>query len=204
MNPHALSEQWHLKPSRMPFRHARGRGDRIACALPNLSGVLPSLGVSRGETRWALRSADQFEVAKRLIAAGVNDCAIGRQIGVPRATVRDWRCRPQLRPRLVRGSPCGVFHDFSALPAAAYCYVLGLYLGDGCISRVRRVWRVRVSLDMKYPEIIDRCCAAIDVLMPGQHASIERTRRGASWCRSTRSTGRVCFLSTAPAASTFV
>ena len=32
---------------------------------------------------------------------------------------------------------CGSFHDFSALPVAAYCYVLGIYLGDGSISRAR-------------------------------------------------------------------
>ena len=51
----------------------------------------------------------------------------------------------------------GSIHDFAALPAAPYCYVLGLYLGDGCISRSRRVWRLRIVLDKKYPAIIDRC-----------------------------------------------
>jgi Homeodomain-like domain len=120
-----------------------------------------------------VRSAEQFEAARRLVAAGVNDCAIARQLGVPRPTVQDWRRRPQIRPRLASGSGCGVLHEFSALPAAPYCYVLGLYLGDGCVSRCRRVWRLRITLDKKYPAIIDRCCAAIDTLMPGQRASIE-------------------------------
>ena len=41
------------------------------------------------------------------------------------------------------------------LPATAYCYVLGLYLGDGCISRSAQVWRLRITLDKKYPAIID-------------------------------------------------
>ena len=125
-----------------------------------------------------MRSAEQFDAARRLIAAGVNDCAIARQIGVPRTTVRDWRCRPQIRPRLVSESPCGVIHDFAALPAAAYCYVLGLYLGDGCISRDRRVWRLRITLDQKYPAIIDRCREAIDMLMPGQRAGIVQQAKG--------------------------
>src|ERR1700687_2165610 len=70
------------------------------------------------------------------------------------------------------GAPCGVAHDFSLIPAEAYCYVLGLYLGDGCISRHRRVWRLRITLDKKYPAIIDRCRAALDTLMHGQHAGI--------------------------------
>jgi hypothetical protein len=125
-----------------------------------------------------VRSAEQFEAARRLIAAGVNDCAIARQLGVPRPTVQDWRRRPQIRPRLASGSGCGVIHDYSALPAAPYCYVLGLYLGDGCVSRNRRVWRLRITLDTEYPDIIDRCGAAIDTLMSGQRASIEPQPKG--------------------------
>ncbi|HJT93030.1 MAG TPA: helix-turn-helix domain-containing protein [Mycobacterium sp.] len=38
-----------------------------------------------------MRSAQEFDAAKRLIAAGVNDCAIARQLGIPRGTVKDWR-----------------------------------------------------------------------------------------------------------------
>jgi hypothetical protein len=101
-----------------------------------------------------MRSAQQFEAAQRLIEAGINDCAIARQLGVPRPTVQDWRRRPQTRPRLASASGCGVAHEFSALPAAPYCYVLGLYMGDGCVSRNRRVWRLRITLDKKYPEVI--------------------------------------------------
>src|ERR1700752_4012963 len=119
-----------------------------------------------------MRSAEQFDAAKGLIAAGMNDCAIAWQIGVPRTTVRDWRRRPQVSRRLAGGTPCGALHDFSALPAAPYCYLLGMYLGDGSISRNRRVWRLRITLDKKYPAIIDRCRQAIDVLMPGQRAGI--------------------------------
>jgi hypothetical protein len=70
-------------------------------------------------------------------------------------------------------SSCGIVHEFPGLPAAAYCYLLGLYLGDGCISRCRRVWRLRITLDNRYLGIIDRCREAIDLLMPGQRASVE-------------------------------
>jgi Homeodomain-like domain len=108
-----------------------------------------------------MRSAEEFDAAKRLMAAGLNNCAIARQIGVPRTTVRDWRRRPAVRAR-----------HLTQLPAEAYCYLLGLYLGDGCISRSGRVWHLRVTLDKKYPTIIDRCRQAIEVLMPGQHTGI--------------------------------
>ncbi len=47
-----------------------------------------------------------------------------------------------------------------------------MYLGDGCISRQGRVWRLRVTCDTQYPAIIARCREAIDALMPRQHAAI--------------------------------
>jgi hypothetical protein len=82
------------------------------------------------------RSAEEFEAVQRLIAVGMNDCAIARQTGIPRRTVWEWRYyRPPIRTRLpCASSPCGIDHDFAALPPAAYCYLLGLYPGDGCIS----------------------------------------------------------------------
>jgi hypothetical protein len=44
----------------------------------------------------------------------------------------------------------------------AYAYLLGMYLGDGMLTLApRRVWRLRVVLDIKYPHIIDRCAWAM-------------------------------------------
>ena len=173
IEPSSSLEHGHLKPACLPSftTPAACRSYRLGpsgiCRRRHLLW-----GTSPNERGVDVRSAEQFDAAKRLTAAGVNDCAIARQIGVPRTTVRDWRRRPQVRPRLVSESPCGVIHDFSELPAAAYSYVLGLYLGDGCISRSQRVWRLRITLDAKYPAIINRCRAAIDMLMPRQHAGI--------------------------------
>jgi hypothetical protein len=120
-----------------------------------------------------MRSAEEFNEVNRLIATGMNDCAIARQTNIPRPTIRDWRRMPPPSFRRPGASqPCGVLHDFSALPVAHYAYLLGLYLGDGSISRNRRVWRLRITLDKKYPAIIDRCRQFMDSVMPGQHAGI--------------------------------
>ncbi|OBJ39393.1 hypothetical protein A5630_02400 [Mycolicibacterium mucogenicum] len=119
-----------------------------------------------------MRDLDEFDHVQSLIATGMNDCAIARETGIPRTTIRGWRRRPPTR--LVKRDPsssCGVLHDFTSLPAAPYAYLLGLYLGDGCISRSRQVWRLRIALDEKYPAIIARCREAIDAVMPGQHAA---------------------------------
>lgn len=45
---------------------------------------------------------------------------------------------------------------------APYSYLLGLYLGDGMLSLGRRnVWKLRISLDAKYPQIVARGREAI-------------------------------------------
>jgi hypothetical protein len=75
-------------------------------------------------------------------------------------------------------SGCGVIYDFSALRQQRIDYLLGLYLGDGCVSRCRRARHLRANLDKKYPRIVDRCRAAIDALLPAQHASIMRQPTG--------------------------
>ena len=90
--------------------------------------------------------------------------------------MRDWRRRPQRRSRLTADRPAAVIHDFATLAAAPYSYLLGLYLGDGCISRDRRVWQLRIIFDKKYPAIIERCRQAIEMLMPGQSAAVQSVK----------------------------
>jgi hypothetical protein len=66
-----------------------------------------------------MRSADEFREVQRLIALGMNDCAISRLTAIPRPTIRGWRRNPP--PSLRKpgaSSPCGVLHDFPALPPA--------------------------------------------------------------------------------------
>jgi hypothetical protein len=62
---------------------------------------------------------------------------------------------------------CGhAAHEFTRLPPE-YVYLLGLYLGDGCISEhARKVFRLRIFLDLRYPKIVDECETAIRALVP--------------------------------------
>ena len=50
--------------------------------------------------------------------------------------------------------------------AWSYAYLLGLYLGDGCVSNARGGAILRVSCDLRYPRIIDDCWAAMVLSMP--------------------------------------
>jgi hypothetical protein len=70
---------------------------------------------------------------------------------------------PRLGQLTDRCSTCGhARHDPGTLPAASYAYLLGLYLGDGCISAHHRgVFRLRITLDTRYPRIIRECRDAV-------------------------------------------
>lgn len=115
--------------------------------------------------------------------AGLNACAIARATGIPRATVRDWIAgrvpRKEEGPR-GRCSVCGhAEHARDALPPE-YAYLLGIYLGDGCISpHPRGVFRLRVTLDAAYPQIIDEVAGSMSVLVPNR---VGRRKGGAKNC----------------------
>jgi hypothetical protein len=110
-----------------------------------------------------MRPDSQFQVVAWLIEAGLNDCAISRATAIPRATVRDWRHQGAIRPqaRCVSRISCPICSDVD-LDGWWYAYLLGLYLGDGTISRARSgVFVLRIVLDKRYRAIIDECIAAI-------------------------------------------
>lgn len=128
------------------------------------------------------RSYDEYRQIMELWESGLkNKKAITRLTGIPRATVRDCierfetlaqleaeaaeHVEPTLLRVLKRELPGNLIHE-------KYAYVLGIYLGDGNISKVRDVYRLRVSLDARYPNIISRCKEALETLLPDNKASL--------------------------------
>ena len=120
---------------------------------------------------------DTVAEALELRSHGLGARRIASRTGVPVATVRDWlagRLPAHSRGRVAHGAPTGVCkrcghvaHRWDRLPAA-YVYLLGMYLGDGCISEHdRKVFRLRIFLDLRYPLIVDESEAAIRALAPG-------------------------------------
>jgi hypothetical protein len=112
-----------------------------------------------------------------LVASGLNDCQISRQTGIPRRTVLDWRhgSRRRGQARAYGASPFPP-------PSQEYAYLLGIYLGDGCLSRTGRpgVWRLRIFNDVRYPNIIAEICAAMEAIFPAKRA--HRLQRRDSAC----------------------
>lgn len=94
--------------------------------------------------------------ALRLVAQGLNDCEVSRQMGIPRSTVRDWRS-PSYEPavNLETCPRCWKPTKPIRFTIEDYVELLALYLGDGCLSKAPRTSRLRISLDSAYPKIIE-------------------------------------------------
>lgn len=110
-----------------------------------------------------------------LLSGGMTDAEVGAAIGVPRRTVSDWRrgIGWQIRPDTCDACPeCGHRrHDFDRLPISAYAYLLAMYLGDGHIVQ-SRTWRLRITMDMKWPGIISECASAMCEVLPGNVVNV--------------------------------
>ena len=92
---------------------------------------------------------------RELLSQGYNDREVAERSGVSQNTIGRWR--RSWPPISVQWRPA---HPQS------YTYLLGLYLGDGCISVARGGAILRVSCDLRYPHIIDDCWTAMVLSMP--------------------------------------
>ena len=120
------------------------------------------------------RRIEEVNRCLELRARGLGTRAISKELGVPRRTVWDWvsgRVPKRGTPTPGSCSRCGsAGHRFEDLPDA-YPYLLGLYLGDGSIAtHPRGVYRLRITLDARYPGIIDEAAAAMRSVMPASKA----------------------------------
>lgn len=103
----------------------------------------------------------------RLRTQGLNASEIARSTGINRSSVREWLGLSPTRRRLPPWIACPLCNPAAELDEAAYVYLLGLYLGDGAITRQPKdVWRLRIVQDARYPDLVDECRAAMQAVLP--------------------------------------
>jgi hypothetical protein len=110
-----------------------------------------------------------------LRATGLTFSEVSRATGVSRAAIRSWTEEPHPRHRAAVECPRCAPDTSAELPRAAYGYLLGLYLGDGCLSRGRRgVYALRIACADAHPGLADECSQAIRTVRPQNRVCRER------------------------------
>ncbi|MEV6103356.1 transcriptional regulator [Streptomyces sp. NPDC051940] len=112
--------------------------------------------------------------ALALVAQGRSLNAVSKQTGISRWCLRSWQKRITPLPRLV-SEPCPICApDHRELAEAPYSYLLGLYLGDGCISQAPRGTGtyLRIACTKSWPGLIDECRRAITAVCPDRTSYI--------------------------------
>ena len=100
--------------------------------------------------------------ALALVAQGRSLNSVSRQTGISRAAIRSWQQRLEPLPRMASPDP--------GPPAdnQAYSYLMGLYLGDGCISaHPRGGYYLRIACADAWPGLIQECRETIAKVRPG-------------------------------------
>ncbi|MGW0546446.1 transcriptional regulator [Streptomyces altiplanensis] len=108
--------------------------------------------------------------ALALVSQGRSLNSVSKQTGISRSAIREWQTRIEPVPRMLgQAAPCPRRLPVPGVPAdtAAYAYLLGLYLGDGCISPHRRGgYYLRIACADAWPGLIDLCRKAITAVRP--------------------------------------
>jgi Homeodomain-like domain-containing protein len=105
--------------------------------------------------------------AIELIGQGWSQAAVSRELNISKAAVREWlRTGGAFK---VRGGSAVCFRCNPEAPCdeAAYAYLLGLYLGDGCISKAanKDVYALRIACCDAWPGLMDMCEQAMRTVM---------------------------------------
>ncbi|MFC1443349.1 transcriptional regulator [Streptacidiphilus sp. N1-10] len=113
--------------------------------------------------------------ALALLNSGMSLNQVSRTTGISRAAIRSWTERLDPLPGVTCECPAPNGHLAPEIPRPAYSYLLGLYLGDGCISHVSKgVYSMRISCADAWPGLIDSCADALTHVMP--NSKVGRTQ----------------------------
>ena len=111
-----------------------------------------------------------------LIAQGQSLQGVSLATGIARSTLRDWRDNPE-KLALSSNRTCPRCSEVTTAiePRRDYAYLLGLYLGDGCINllkpKSKGVWKLRITCADAWPGLKEECKRAMLAVRPANSPS---------------------------------
>lgn len=115
---------------------------------------------------WFMYSQTTRANTLALLDQGRSLNSVSKQTGISRSAIRGWRERVEPLRAIVTCCRC---QDFPSAPAdpVAYSYLLGLYLGDGCLNvSAKGVYTIRIACADAWPGLMDACEAALHSVLP--------------------------------------
>ncbi|MFG2191059.1 transcriptional regulator [Streptomyces sp. NPDC048639] len=116
-----------------------------------------------------------LETRKRVLALvhhGRSLNSVSKQTGISRSAIRGWQARIEPLSPTTECVRC-LAHPKPPAEAEAYVYLLGLYLGDGCISpQPRGGYALRIACADAWPGLIEACRDAIQRVHPAHRVHV--------------------------------
>ncbi|MFE3828549.1 transcriptional regulator [Streptomyces sp. NPDC059092] len=113
--------------------------------------------------------------ALALLGQGLSFNGVSKQTGISRSAIRSWLTRAEPLPRMLEPDMCPRCLPVPGTPTApaAYAYLLGLYLGDGCISpHPHGGYYLRIACADAWPGLIRACEEAMGDVRLGSRVHI--------------------------------
>ncbi|NED93872.1 transcriptional regulator [Phytoactinopolyspora alkaliphila] len=130
-----------------------------------------------------MRTLEEVALVKKLWADGLNKSEIARATGISRWTIREWLLGnvPDFEGHRAGTSgytryACPVcMSRLDRIPREEYVYLLGLYLGDGCLSLDKKgVYKLRIICCDDYPQLMQWCEQAIGAVLPVKVGRVQK------------------------------
>ena len=102
------------------------------------------------------------------LGLGASLSQVSRSTGISRSVLRTWQLNQGAYSAWATARQSCPLQDVLS-DGEAYAHLLGLYLGDGCISQHRRgVYHLRIVCDAKYPHLLQECAASMRAVLPNK------------------------------------
>lgn len=119
-----------------------------------------------------MRTYNEINNIFKLKESGLNNCQISRELNIPRTTIASILKREPKEKIVI--NPYNYIKDNSL--ESAYSYILGLYLGDGYISKTKRTYRLRIFLDSQYNKLNEYLVNQLQQLFPNNKVTIIKSK----------------------------
>lgn len=118
------------------------------------------------------KSTHEVNQILELYKSGHSQNKIFKTLGIDRGTIRQ-----------IINDPDGylqkatVEFDLLSIDKKSYAFILGVYLGDGCISKTHKadIYRLRIALDLKYQKLNEEVILELQKIFPNNKVSLNRT-----------------------------